>query len=248
MKSLMVGTFTIAVHMVFIAGLIPPATAAESFPWIDSAAAQYGRAGEQYDSVMLRQTVGYIERHPNEERQTPGALLTLGLVYWRLELIAFCKGDNSGVSRWGSLAIDKLNEAEKGGADVYLTASHKALASQLLASLGMLKGAKYGPRAASELKKAQKANPQGYFTFLVEAVNANRAPSFVGGSLKKAVELFEKMAKTFPDSIDVKIHLADAYIQLDRMDEAEKLILPIVETAPSNLLAKKIAARLKIKK
>ena len=237
-------TFAIAVRMVFTAGSISSATAAESIPWIDSAAAQYSRAGEQYDSVLLRQTVEYIERQPKEERQAPGALLVLGLHYWRLELIAFCISDNSGTSRYGTMAIDKLTEAEKAGADVYITGSHKALASQLLASLGMLKGAKYGPRAASELKKAQKANPQGYFTLLVEAVNANRAPSFAGGSPKKAIELFEKMAKTFPDSIDVKIHLADAYTQVGRTDDARRTIDPVTAAFPYNLLAKKIATNL----
>jgi tetratricopeptide (TPR) repeat protein len=225
-----------------MAGLFSWGISAESIPWLDSAAAQYNKAGERYDSVALRQTAEFIERQPKEEKQTSGALLALGLVYWRLELIAFCKGDNSGVNRFGTTAIETLHSAEKAGADVYITASHKALASQLLASLGIIKGAKYGPRAASELKKAQNANPQGYFTQLVEAVNANRAPSFAGGSPKKAVELFEKMATTFPDSIDVKIHLADAYKQVGRKDDASKTIELVAAAFPYNLLAKKIAA------
>jgi predicted Zn-dependent protease len=230
--------------VVLFAGFISPATSAKSYPWLDSAAAQYSRAGERYDSLLLSQNVQYIERQPKEELQAPGALLLLGLHFWRLTLIAFCIGDNSGISRFGSMAIDKLTEAEKAGADIYITGSHKALVSQLLASLGMLKGAKYGPRAASELKKAQKANPEGYFTLLVTAINANRAPSFAGGSPKKAVELFEKMAKTFPDSIDVKIHLADAYIQVGRKEDARRTIDPLTAAFPYNLLAKKIAANL----
>jgi hypothetical protein len=244
MRGFINGTFAIVGHMVLFAGFISQATSAQSYPWIDSATAQYSRAGEQYDSVLLRQTVEYIERQPKEERQAPAALLVLGLHYWRLTLIAFCVGDNSGISRFGSMAIDKLTEAEKAGADIYITGSHKALVCQLLASLGMLKGAKYGPRAASELKKAQKANPEGYFTLLVTAVNANRAPSFAGGSPKKAVELFEKMAKAFADSIDVKIHLADAYLQVGRKDDARKTIEPVTAAFPYNLLAKKIAANL----
>ena len=219
-------------------------TAQGSFPWLDSAAAQYKRGGERYDSIMLQQTAGFIEHQAKEERQTPRALLTLGLVYWRLELIAYCTGDNSGVDRYGTLAVDKLGDAEKAGADGYLVASHKSLASQLLASLGMGKAIKFGPLAASEIKKTQQAKPEGYFSILVEAVNANRAPAFAGGSPKKAVELFEKMAKTYPDSIDVKIHLADAYSQVGRRDEARKLIEPITAAFPSNLFAKKIAANL----
>ncbi len=237
------GVFSIL--SVIIYGLFPQDAAAEAVPWLDSAAAQYGRAGERYDSVTLRRTVEFIERGPYaQQRQSPAALLILGLVYWRLELIAFCIGDNSGTGRFGSLALDKLSEAEKAGADSYLTGSHKALVSQLLASLGVFKGAKFGPRAASELKKAQQANPQGYFSQLVEAINANRAPSFAGGSPKKAVELFEKMAKTFPDSIDVRIHLADAYAQVGRKDEARRTIDPITSAFPYNLLAKRVAANL----
>ena len=112
----------------------------------------------------------------------------------------------------------------------------------------MIKGAKYGPRAASELKKAQKANPEGYYSLLVEAINACQAPSFAGGSPKKAALLLEKMANDFPDSADVRIHLADAYIRLARYEEASTLILPIVKSDSSNLLAKKIAAKLKIEK
>jgi len=58
------------------------------------------------------------------------------------------------------------------------------------------------------------------------------------------VEFFEKMAKTFPDSIDVKIHLADAYTQVGRKDDARKTIDPVTAVFPYNLLAKKIAANL----
>jgi hypothetical protein len=80
-------------RLICIMCLFALSTVAESITWIDSAAAQYGRAAERYDSVTLRKTAEFIERQPSEKRQTPKALLTLGLIYWRLELIAFCVGD-----------------------------------------------------------------------------------------------------------------------------------------------------------
>jgi predicted Zn-dependent protease len=212
--------------------------------WIDSADSYYAAASQQYDRTLLQKTADLIAKQPEKNRQSLRAKLLLGLIYWRLELIAYSIEDNAGVNRFGTMAIDAFNVAEEAKAEVYLTASHKALASQLLASLGMRKAIKYGPKAADELKKAQKANPQGYYSLLVEAINACQAPSFAGGNPKKAALLLEKMVKEFPDSADVRIHLADAYIRLDRYEEARNLILPIVKSDSLNLLAKKIAAKL----
>jgi predicted Zn-dependent protease len=58
---------------------------------------------------------------------------------------------------------------------------------------------------------------------------------------KKALVLLQNMAKIFPDSIDVKIHLSDAYSKVGRSEEARRLIEPIVNSQPFNLLARKIA-------
>lgn len=222
-------------------------TLAEPSSWIDSAASRYSLAARQYDRGLLQNAAEFIIQRPVAEQQTPRAIILLGFIYWRRELIAYCLNTPTEVSSYGKMAIETLNKAEKAGADIYLTASHKALASQLLAAQSIGKGAIYGPRAAAEIKKAQAANPQGYFSRLVGAINANQAPSFAGGSPKKAVVLLEKMANDFPDSIDVKIHLSEAYIKVGRSEDAYRLIMPITKAYPSNLLARKIAAKLPIK-
>lgn len=217
---------------------------AEPPSWIDSLEYHYSVAARNYDIVLLQKSAEFIARQPVEEQQKPQALLLLGLIYWRLELIAYCSDATAEMNRYGKLALEKLTEAENAGADIYLTASHKALASQLLAGQSLRTGAIYGPRAAAELKKAQRANSQGYFSLLIEAINVNQAPSFAGGSPEKAVLLLNALAIRFPDSIDVKIHLADAFIKTGRTRDAAALITPVTNAFPWNLLAGKIAVRL----
>jgi hypothetical protein len=233
-------TSIVPILFIIIKGFLTLATA-EQPPWLDSAASRYSIAAGQYDLGLLRESAEFITRRSIDEQQMPQALLLLGLTNWRLELIAYCTNAIDDINRNGKLAIEKLNEAEKAGADMYLTASHKALACQLLAGQSISKGAIYGPRAARELKKAQAANPQGYFSLLVEAINANQAPSFAGGSPKKAIVLLQNMAKIFPDSTDIKIHLSAAYSKVGRSEDARSLIEPIVNSQPFNLLARKIA-------
>lgn len=210
--------------------------------WIDSVRAVYDSAASDYDSVLLAEAAETIMQRSAPDRQSHRALLTLGLIYWRLELIGFCIDDRARVIRYGEMAINALAKAEKAGADRYLTASHKALASQLLAAQGAVKGMVYGPRSAREAKRAQEANPKGYFSLLTEAVNASQAPKFAGGDPEKAVVAFEKMMKEFPDSIDVQIHLALSYINTGRMEDARIMITPIVGAHPANLFARKVAA------
>lgn len=235
--------FLLAIFIIVLHSLV----CAQQNVWIDSAEAAYNDAAKQYDSELLLKIAGSIARKPLAEQQSSRAALLEGLIYWRMELIAYCSGNRGNVDIYGSKALKKLDEAEKAGSDAYLTASHKALVSQLLSGLGIRKGAFYGPRSATELKKAQKANPQGYFSLLVDAINMLKAPSFFGGNPKKAVAMLEKMAGTFPDSIDVKIHLADAYGTLGKRDDARMILAPIVTTYPLNLLARKVAATLKAK-
>jgi predicted Zn-dependent protease len=219
-------------------------TMAETPQWIDSAEAQYSIAATEYDNVRLQKTAEFILQNLTSEQQLPKGILLLGLTYWHQELIAYCLDTPSDVSRYGKLAIKQLNAAEKAGADSYLTASHKALACLLLASQSLGQGILYGPRSAKELKKAQSANPRGYFTLLVEAINLSQAPSFVGGNPQRAVVLLENMMKVFPDSIDVKIHLTAAYFKIGRISDARRLIAPIVNSNPRNLLGRKIAGML----
>jgi hypothetical protein len=235
--------FLYSLIMAFIA-LSRLTLSAEPYSWIDSADSHYCNASRQYDSGLLLKAIGLIDRKSLTEQLPPRAKLLEGFIYWRLELIAYSQDSNDVVDRYGTIAIKKLNEAEQSGADIYLTATHKALASQLLAGMGIGKGAVYGPRVAMELQKAQKTNPQGYFSLLVDAINTNQAPSFAGGNPKKAAVMLEKMAALFPDSIDVTIHLADAYRKTGRLEEARNILFPLVKTHPSNLLARKFAAQL----
>jgi hypothetical protein len=232
-----------AILFILTQGVLSFATA-EPSSWIDSTETKYSIAAREYDTEALRKTAELINQRSIKEQQAPRVLLLLGFIFWRQELIAYCSNTTAEINRYGKSAIEKLNGAEKAGADIYLTASHKSLACQLLAGQSIGKGAIYGPRAAKELKKAQAANPQGYFSLLVEAINANQAPSFAGGSPKKAVILLEKMAMDFPDSIDVKIHLSEAYSKVGRTEDAYRLIMPITKAYPSNLLARRIAAKL----
>ncbi|NLD94660.1 MAG: tetratricopeptide repeat protein [Fibrobacter sp.] len=220
------------------------ASADTSSSWIDSAESRYSAAATQYDMEALRNLADVITLKPVDEQKKPRALLLHGCVLWRLQLIAFCKNSEKDILRYGKVSVKKLKEAETAGADMYLTASYKALAYQLMAGQGINNGAINGPLAAKELKKAQKANPKGYYTLLVEAINANQAPSFAGGSPQKAIVLFEKMISAFPDSVDVKIHLAEAYGKAGRKEDARQLIAPVVKEYPSNLLAWTIADRL----
>ncbi|HMA65393.1 MAG: tetratricopeptide repeat protein [Fibrobacterota bacterium] len=226
-----------------ITGMIHAASDTQS-SWIDSAESRYSDAATQYDMDALRTLADLITLKPADEQQTPRALLLYGCVLWRLQLIAFCKMSEADIMRYGKASVKKLNEAEKAGADTYLTASFKALAYQLMAGQGINNGALNGPLAGKELKKAQKANPKGYYSLLVEAINVNQAPSFVGGSPQKAIVLFEKMIPVFPDSIDVKTHLADAYGKAKRKEDAKRLIATVVKEYPANLLARTIAERL----
>jgi tetratricopeptide (TPR) repeat protein len=236
-----------AAAVLFLFQALLPSFAAAQSPasWIDSAAARYADALNRGDRALLEKTAETISRRPAPERGGAKALLLLGVIYWHLENLAYSSDDDGAVERWGVKAVDALNEAENAKADVYLTASHKAFASQILAGLGMLKAMKWGPFSGDELKKAQKANPQGYFTLLADAVNSSQAPPFAGGDIKRAIRMFEKLSKDFPDSLVVKIHLADAYARTNRRDEARALISPIVKSNPSNLFAAKVAAKLK---
>lgn len=230
--------------LIFMTHALVCFAAAEPSSWIDTARSRYSVAATTYDAASLQKTAEYITRQPAAEQQNPRTLLLLGLIYWRLELIAFCSNAPADITRHGKSALQTLDIAENAGADPYLTGSHKALACQLLATQGISSGATYGPRAAKELKKAQAANPKGYFSLFVEAINTNQAPSFAGGNPKKAVVLLEKLADDFPDSIDVKIHLSEAYSKVGRSEDASRIITPIVQKFPSNLLARKIAAKL----
>jgi tetratricopeptide (TPR) repeat protein len=225
--------------------LLASSAQAQQSAWTTAADSQYIVAARNYDRALLEKTAEFISRQAGTQGGSAKALFLLGMTYWRLELVAFCTDDDAALERWGVKAIDALNEAEKAKADPYLTASHKALAGQLLATLGMAKAMKYGPLANDELKKAQKAAPQGYFSLLVDAVNVSRAPVFAGGNLKKAATMLEKLSKDFPDSMDVKIHLAEAYARIGRRDEARTIITPIVKSNPSDLFAAKVAARVK---
>jgi len=228
---------------IMIAGILH-ATSATEPSWIDTAESRYSIAATQYDSGALRDIANFITLKPADEQKTPRALLLLGCVVWRQQLIAFCNNSESDIMRFGKAAVKTLNEAEKAGADIYLTSSYKALAYQLMAGQGINNGALNGPLAGKELKKAQKANPKGYYSQLVEGINTNQAPSFVGGSPKKAIALFEKMTKIFPDSADVKIHLSEAYGKTKRKEDAQRLIESVVKAYPANLLARKIAKQL----
>lgn len=205
----------------------------------------FSLAAISYDSTALitisRQTDALLARNDNNAP----ILLLAGLVAWRLELIAFCKGDNEQISKYGLLTIGFLEKAEKGGADRYLAITHRAFACQLMATLGIRGGTKYGPRAAAELKKAKEVNGTGYYTRLVEAINFNQAPSFAGGNPAKALELLQNLRAEYPDSTDVKIHLADSLRKNKKSDAAATEILPVVKSNPRNLLAQKILKNIK---
>lgn len=237
-KSLMI----LLLNIMF-AGMIYAASDSPS-SWIDSAESRYTNAATQYDIDALLAIAASITLKPSDEQKTPRALLLHGCVLWRLQLIAFCKNSESEIMQYGKASVKKLNEAEKSGANVYLTAGFKALAYQLMAGQGINNGAINGPLAAKELKKAQRVNPKGYYSLLVEAINANQAPSFAGGSPQKAIMLFEKILSAFPDSTDVKIHLSEAYVKVGRTADARRLITPVVNEYPANLLARRIADRL----
>jgi hypothetical protein len=208
---------------------------------IDSAESIYASASRDYDSVSLKQAAAAIQGQPDTLRNSSRALLALGLIYWRLQLIGYCVNDVSRIVRYGDSALTTLDKAEKAGADAYLAASHRALSSQLLAGLGVRKGMVYGPKSAREISKAKKADSTGYFTLLAEALSRCRAPKFAGGDLAKGVVMLEKTAGQFPDSADVKIHLAYVYWKAGRGADARRCIAPIVKCFPANLLARKVA-------
>jgi hypothetical protein len=241
MKFLFEPNFKEIFLFLFIPFLLSSANA-ESYSWIDSAQVVYVAAAKRYDSVMLRKTAGFISGQPPAQRRNPRALLLWGLVYCRLELIAYCVNNTKGVERYGETAVTLLDDAEKAGADKYITASHRALVCQLIYVQGGFKALPFGFRSAKERKKAKQANPQGYFTLMTEALNTERAPSIAGGNPKKAVALFEHMAMQYPDSIDVRIQLADSYSRVGRKDDGRKLIEPITAAHPDNLLARKVAS------
>jgi tetratricopeptide (TPR) repeat protein len=216
--------------------------AAGQSSWIDSVAEVYDSAARTYDSTLLRYAVDAIERRSPDDRQSPRALLLRGLAYWRLELIAYCIDDNDGIVRYGKKALEILEQAEKAGSDAAVTGSHKSLVCQLIAGLGFRRAVTYGPRSAAELKKAGNADSTGYFYLLASAVSTSRAPKFAGGDPVKAAAMLEKMKEEFSDSVDVMIHLARAYVQTGRNDEARKIMAPVIEAHPENLFAQ-MAAR-----
>jgi len=219
----------------------PPINGAEQSIGIDSAETILASASREYDSAALGRAAAAIAALPENTRQSFRALLTLGLIYWRLQLIAYCVNDDARIVRYGDSALTILDKAEKAGADEYLAASHRALASQLLAGLGARKGMVYGPKSAWEIHKAKKADSAGYFSLLAEALSLCRAPKFAGGDPAKGATMLEKMAGQFPDSVDVKIHLAYAYRKTGRGADARRCIAPVVNDFPANLLARKTA-------
>lgn len=212
--------------------------------WLDSATVLYVKASVDYDSTALASLSAGYEKLGANEQGAKDVLLLAGLVEWRRQLIAFCTDDKKGISRCGVSALGLFDKAASMGADAGFVAAHKALVCQLLATLGLAGGTKYGPAAARELARAKTASPDGYFTALVEAVNFNQAPSFAGGNPKKAVELLGAMAIKYPDSVDVLVHYADALEKTGSKKVAQEKIAAIVRKNPRNLLAIKVQRRI----
>jgi tetratricopeptide (TPR) repeat protein len=207
----------------------------------DTISANVVSGAVHYDSVRLLSAAEALKGG----NLTSATRLLLGFTYWRLELIAYCTDNTKGVDLYGKLAVDVLNQAEKNGADTYLTASYKTLVYQVLSGLGIRQGALYGPKTVTELNKAKKLQPQGYYPLLCSAINLNQAPSFAGGNPSKAVTELQNLTRQFPDSSDVKIHLADAYIKTGNHEEARRLLDNVTKEQPHNLLAQKIVRKLK---
>jgi len=147
----------LAAILIYAPTLFPSLSMAQPLQWYDSAQSTYTAASHNYDRVALQKIAELVNRQSEEDRRSAKTQLLLGLIYWRLELFAYCTDDDAQVKRFGQMAIEAFTSAEEAKEDIYITASHKALACQLLASVGMTKAIKYGPRAAEELKKAQKA-------------------------------------------------------------------------------------------
>jgi len=208
---------------------------------LDSLNTVFANAAKKYDTATLEALGTRLDGALLQQPADTSLLLLRAFVAWRLELIAFCNDDAEKIGKYGEMALELFDRAEKSGASAYICSSHRALANQLLATLGMGGGMKYGPKSATELKKAKQLQPYGYYTLLTEALNYNQAPPIAGGNPLKAVVSLDSLARRFPDSAEVKIHLADACRKTGSPERGRMLIAQVLAANPQDLLAKRVS-------
>ncbi|MCX7725967.1 MAG: tetratricopeptide repeat protein [Chitinispirillaceae bacterium] len=218
--------------------------AAEPSSYLDTLKKDYSFAAKTYDLKLLRKIENIIN---NKSQREVEEQLLLGLIYWRYQIISYCNNDQDEVIKNGKRTIEELTKAESIGADPYITTTHKALAYLLMSGTSLLNGTKYNPKMLVELKKSKELYPHGYFTRLIEAIKYNQTPAIAGGNPMKAVTILEKMSYDFPDSVDVRIHLSEAYLRTGNIESSKRILKEVLEKHPSNLLAKKIEKILKEK-
>lgn len=204
---------------------------------LDSAYALYGQGVRNWQPDFFWNAIKTAERLPDS--CAADAALLKGLCFWRLTVIASLTGQEKSVAGYAERTGGQLLDYEqKKGASVLSTAV-KALAFQTLASQGVRRAIKNGPKAAEAAEWLRKQEPAGYWTRLVTALNQLGAPSFAGGDPDKALAGLQAMAKDYPDSIAVSIHLAQAYSKLKKETEAKNVLRNACRKWPNDLWVKK---------
>jgi tetratricopeptide (TPR) repeat protein len=202
---------------------------------LDSATALYLNGIRNYDSLSFRRSLAAAERCSGGE-----AHFLRGRCYWGLQLIAFAGERKKEVERLGKQALDEYGLADTAAVSAYELQAYTTLCDQLMASTGWVNGAAYGPRLGKGAEFLKKRNPAGFFTRFVEAVNKIDAPSFAGGNPALAAALLEKVKIDFPDSLEARVQLAQAYYRLGRKADARREIDGVIQVNPRHLLARLI--------
>lgn len=168
----------------------------------------YSQAVLNWDAATFQSSISAVEKTKDS---TGEAELLKALCYWRLAVIASMDKRKTDIRANAENVILEISAHEKKKGENPLSVGIRGLAHQMLAGQGVTWALKHGPKSATALEWLEKNAPAGYWTRLLKALNQLNAPGFAGGDAAKALFALQSMAKDYPDSLAVTIHLSLAY-------------------------------------
>ncbi len=167
--------------------------------------------------------------------------------YWRLALLedwmceaAYARHDNKLVKQAAQAGVAAAREAVKLNPN---SSDAHWLLGELLGDLiphVFGGGPRYGPESTREAEKAIELNPQNAEAYITRAHNYFFTPTVFGGSKPKAVEMLKKAIEIDPASdaaATAHIFLAQAYLDLERRDDARREIQEALRLNPERRYA-----------
>lgn len=172
------------------------------------------------------------------DRQGPAAHILRGRCYWRLQLLAYVESDKKVLTSEGNAALQALNDALAQGADTVSVLTVRVRVHQLLASTGMVGGARYGPASASDLELLESRAPRAYGTRLAAAWGLMETPAFAGGNPRKALQVWFALRGEYPDSVDCAVGSARATARRGEHARAVEMLDSALAVSPNHRLAR----------